>query len=162
MRREEYPLSEIPAQLQTIFISAEDSGFYRHGGIDFAAAARALFQNRKSGRIVSGASTITMQLARMVHPRIPGRKVTMRLKAAEAFAAVRIEAKLSKNKYLRCISIRSRSETALKASEALPVRSTERNRANSHPARCLRFPLFPDVLRCTVRFPDQPTVLTAP
>jgi penicillin-binding protein 1C len=100
MRREEYPLSEIPAQLQTIFISAEDSGFYRHGGIDFAAAARALFQNRKSGRIVSGASTITMQLARMVHPRIPGRKVTMRLKAAEAFAAVRIEAKLSKKQIL--------------------------------------------------------------
>ena len=55
----------IPIKLQKCIITFEDKRFYTHFGIDIFAIARALMQNIKSKRIISGASTITMQLARL-------------------------------------------------------------------------------------------------
>ncbi len=87
---------DIPDVLKRVFIIAEDSRFYFHYGIDPLAVFRAWFQNRSSGRIVSGASTITMQLAGIVSGSGDG----YRSKLLEMFNALRIESRLSKSKIL--------------------------------------------------------------
>lgn len=89
-------LAEIDPDLLKTFIVSEDRRFYDHGGVDLRAAARALAQNVGAGRVRSGASTITMQLARMLHPS--GR--TWRGKAVQALWALRLEAHLSKQEIL--------------------------------------------------------------
>ena len=97
VRREFLPLSEIPPFAQECFIEAEDRHFYSHHGIDFAAIARAAFQNVSEARTVSGASTITMQLARIIRPNP---KRTLFVKTREAFDALCLETRLSKSEIL--------------------------------------------------------------
>ncbi len=98
LHREFTPLEEFPEELVKEFISQEDSLFYFHPGVDVFAVARAVFQNKANDKIVSGASTITMQLVRMIEPR--SEKVTLTKKIAEAFKALHLEAKLSKKQIL--------------------------------------------------------------
>ena len=90
------------------FIAAEDTNFYRHGGIDVAALVRAAYQNLSTRQVISGASTITMQLARMVIPREEGKPVTLGVKIAEAWTALRIESKLSKERILDSVALSCR------------------------------------------------------
>ena len=97
IRREFLPLEKIPAFVQSIFIEAEDKKFYSHHGIDFAAILRASFQNASEGRTVSGASTITMQLARIINPH---RSRNIFVKVVESFDALRLEARFSKKEIL--------------------------------------------------------------
>lgn len=59
-------LNEVPPMLIHATIAAEDKHFYTHGGIDFGALLRALWQNVRAMKIVSGASTITQQTARLM------------------------------------------------------------------------------------------------
>ena len=62
------PLEDIaPVFIQAI-LATEDAAFYHHGPLDVQAIVRASRDSLQAGRIVSGASTVTMQLARMVHP----------------------------------------------------------------------------------------------
>ena len=96
VRREWASLDEIPPGTVQIFISAEDRRFYFHPGVDVLSVGRSIAQNARAGRVVSGASTITMQLARMVNPHSGG----MRGKIQETRDALRIEAKLSKDEIL--------------------------------------------------------------
>ena len=63
-RRTYVPLKNISPYLVAATIATEDSGFYSHPGFDIFAIARALWQNYQSGTTISGASTITQQLAR--------------------------------------------------------------------------------------------------
>jgi 1A family penicillin-binding protein len=63
-RRNYIPLSQISPALVAATIATEDKEFYSHPGFDLAAMLRALWQNYQSGGTVSGASTITQQLAR--------------------------------------------------------------------------------------------------
>ena len=56
-----------PLFLQAI-IATEDRRFYQHGAVDLRAIARAMLEAIQAKRIVSGGSTITMQLARMINP----------------------------------------------------------------------------------------------
>jgi penicillin-binding protein 1C len=56
-----------PLFLQAI-IATEDRRFYQHGAVDLRAIARAILEAIQAKRIVSGGSTITMQLARMINP----------------------------------------------------------------------------------------------
>ncbi len=91
VKREWVSLDQIPAGVRRIFIRAEDRRFYLHPGI--AASA---WRNFRAGEIVSGASTITMQLARIIKPHPPG----MKGKLIEAWDALRLEAKLSKQEIL--------------------------------------------------------------
>lgn len=60
------PLSTISSNAVAAILSVEDADFREHGAVDWAAAARALWQNAVSMRIVSGASTISMQTAAML------------------------------------------------------------------------------------------------
>ena len=96
VKREWASLGEIPPGVSKIFIRAEDRRFYFHFGIDVFSLAGSIYRNHKAARIVSGASTITMQLARLVHPHGGG----FAGKVSEAFDALRIEAKLSKKEIL--------------------------------------------------------------
>ena len=96
VKREWVSLNAIPAETLRVFIRAEDRRFYLHGGLDPLAIAAAAVRNRQAGRTVSGASTITMQLARLIKPH--GRD--MAGKIGEAFDALRLEARLSKNQIL--------------------------------------------------------------
>ena len=95
--RFEVPLSQIsPTVVQTILL-VEDRNFYRHGGIDFSAAFRAFFQNLRYGRIVSGASTISMQLAGMTET---GPRRSLKRKIRQIVKARRLEQLYSKNRLL--------------------------------------------------------------
>lgn len=57
---------EVDAGYLAQLIAFEDKRFYRHSGVDLRAAARAISQAVRNGRIVSGGSTLTMQVARLL------------------------------------------------------------------------------------------------
>ncbi|MAT43408.1 MAG: hypothetical protein CL609_13810 [Anaerolineaceae bacterium] len=65
-RRTYVPLEDISPFLIAATIATEDKEYYNHPGFDPVAVARAFWQNYTAGDIVSGASTITQQLARML------------------------------------------------------------------------------------------------
>lgn len=90
------PLASFPKHVRDAVLAAEDRRFFSHPGVDVGAVLRAATTNVLRRRIVSGASTLTMQLARTLrpHPRTLWGKVT------EMSLAVRIEASLSKNQIL--------------------------------------------------------------
>ncbi len=69
MWRIQTPLSQISPYLQLSLLGFEDRWFYFHPGVNPLALVRALRQNIQSGHIVSGGSTITMQIARMMEPK---------------------------------------------------------------------------------------------
>lgn len=74
------PDAPLPPLLVQAFIAAEDRRFGRHPGVDPVALVRALVQNLRSQRVVSGASTLVQQLARQLrpHPRnFPGKLYEM-------------------------------------------------------------------------------------
>ncbi len=62
------PLRLVAPSFVQAVIAAEDSRYAQHGPVDYLAFARAAWQAVRARHIVSGASTITMQLARMIHP----------------------------------------------------------------------------------------------
>jgi penicillin-binding protein 1C len=62
------PLNQVSPQFTHAILAAEDASFYHHGALDMKAAIRASKEAIHAKRIVSGASTITMQLARMLDP----------------------------------------------------------------------------------------------
>jgi penicillin-binding protein 1C len=62
------PLKQVSPHFVQAILAAEDGRFYQHGPLDLWAIGRALRDSLQAGRIQSGASTITMQLARMLNP----------------------------------------------------------------------------------------------
>ncbi len=89
-------LHEIPAILQQAFIFAEDKRFFSHLGVDWQARWHALLQNLLARRIVRGASTITEQSVRMLHPR----PRTFWSRWLETFEAIQLERRFSKGEIL--------------------------------------------------------------
>ncbi|MGN0729145.1 penicillin-binding protein 1C [Treponema sp.] len=87
----------VPPKFEACILAFEDRRFYFHSGIDYPALARAVFQNIKKGRIVSGGSTITMQTARLLQGN---RKRTYFQKAKEAAIAILLEARFTKKTIL--------------------------------------------------------------
>ncbi|HVP10282.1 MAG TPA: penicillin-binding protein 1C [Phycisphaerae bacterium] len=85
--RRPVPLDRISLWLTKATVAVEDERFYQHPGVDPIAIVRAIGQNVRHGRIVSGASTITMQIARMMDDR----PRTWSAKTAEAFRAIQLE-----------------------------------------------------------------------
>lgn len=80
-----------------MLVAYEDKRFFEHGGVDPLALIRAAWQMLSHGRIVSGGSTLTMQVARLLEPR-EGRTLTAKLR--EMRRAIELEAKLSKREIL--------------------------------------------------------------
>ncbi|MBI5205843.1 MAG: penicillin-binding protein 1C [Nitrospirae bacterium] len=84
---------DIPDIVKNAFIAAEDERFYNHNGVDFKAVIRALRDNLREGRIVSGASTISQQVVRLIYPH----ERTYKDKIIEIFRSGRLEENLSKD-----------------------------------------------------------------
>ncbi len=89
-------LEEVSPQLIDALIEKEDSRFYYHIGVDPFAISRALIQNILGGERVSGASTISMQTARM----LTGGYRTYASKVYEMFVAFQLELRFSKKELL--------------------------------------------------------------
>jgi penicillin-binding protein 1C len=80
-----------------LLLAYEDRRFYSHGGVDPFALGRAALQLITRGHIVSGGSTITMQLARLMEPR---RERSVYAKLRQMVRALEIEQQLNKDQIL--------------------------------------------------------------
>lgn len=90
------PLYKIPEILQKAFVTSEDRHFFEHNGMDFRARVSALWQNIRVGKAVRGASTITEQVVRIIHPR----PRTLWSRWIEGFEAMLLERNSSKGEIL--------------------------------------------------------------
>lgn len=90
-------LSEINPDFIKATIAVEDKRFRFHHGVDPGAILRALKQNLSSGGIVSGASTISMQVIRLITPK----ERTLWNKVIETVHAIRLETLYSKDEILK-------------------------------------------------------------
>jgi penicillin-binding protein 1C len=88
---------DVDPRYLAMLIAYEDKRFYAHGGVDPRALLRAAWQAVRHGRIVSGGSTLTMQVARLLEPR-PQRGLSAKL--AEMIRAMQLESALSKAQIL--------------------------------------------------------------
>jgi len=99
-KRSYIPLNKISPYLIAATIATEDKDFYNHPGFDLLALARALWSNYRAGGIVSGASTITQQLARMI--LLPEQRFAQSYerKASEIILAAEITRRFTKEEVL--------------------------------------------------------------
>ena len=98
-RRTYVPLNKISPALVAATIATEDKDYYSHPGYDVWAIIRAIWQNYTSGEIVSGASTITQQLARTLLAA-PQQRISYFRKAREIILAAEITRQYSKDQVL--------------------------------------------------------------
>ena len=96
-RRYLTPYDQIPQRLVQAFLSAEDSTFFEHQGVNFSAIIRAAIANFMAGQVVQGGSTITQQIAKSLY--LSPEKNLMR-KAKELFLAFQLEKYLTKEEIL--------------------------------------------------------------
>lgn len=89
--------ADVDPLLIRMLVAYEDKRFYEHSGIDVMALGRAALQLVTNGRIVSGASTLSMQVARLLEPR-QGR--SLQAKLTQMARAVQIERRLTKGEIL--------------------------------------------------------------
>ncbi len=93
-----FPKTEkVPSKYADCLVAFEDKRFWWHPGVDPAGLLRSLVQNIRGGRVISGGSTITMQVIRMARNN-PGR--TILEKVIEVAMATRLELTYSKRSIL--------------------------------------------------------------
>ena len=90
------PIADIDPKLIAAFVAVEDRRFFAHGAIDWRAVARAAWHDARARRVVSGASTIAMQTARLLHPT--PRKISGKI--VQTLWALRLGAHLSRQEML--------------------------------------------------------------
>ena len=100
-RRTYVPLDQISPEVVAATLATEDKDFYNHPGYDVFAILRALWQNYTSGETVSGASTITQQVARtiLLSPSERAQRTYLR-KAREIILAGEITRRYTKDQIL--------------------------------------------------------------
>jgi len=91
------PYDQIPKRLVQAFISAEDSTFFEHQGVNFLAIFRAAVANFLAGQVVQGGSTITQQIAKSLYLS-PDRNIIRKVR--ELFVSFQLEKTLSKEEIL--------------------------------------------------------------
>lgn len=91
------PVDSVPAKFEKALLTSEDKWFYYHPGLNPVSISRALFSNIKEHRIVSGGSTITMQVARISGGN---RKRNYSNKIIEMLSALKLEIFRSKKQIL--------------------------------------------------------------
>ncbi|MDM8551847.1 PBP1A family penicillin-binding protein [Desulfobacterales bacterium HSG2] len=96
-RRIVTPLSEMPKMLIKAFVAAEDSRFFKHGGVDVISIVRAFLKNIEAGAVVQGGSTITQQVIKYFL-LTSEKKYTRKIK--EAILAYRIDKAFTKEEIL--------------------------------------------------------------
>ncbi|HEY0782112.1 MAG TPA: transglycosylase domain-containing protein, partial [Thermoanaerobaculia bacterium] len=88
---------ELPKVLVQAVLASEDSNFFQHGGVDAIGIGRAALTDLRAGRVVQGASTISMQLARSL---FLSREKIWKRKIEETLMAVELEKSYSKQQIL--------------------------------------------------------------
>ncbi|MBK9962742.1 MAG: penicillin-binding protein 1C [Saprospiraceae bacterium] len=97
-----FPITKkLPETYKQALIFYEDKNFYRHFGIDPFALVRAFYQNLKNGKVISGASTISMQLARLC---LKNKSRSIFTKLEEMYLTIGFEFLYSKEKILQLYS----------------------------------------------------------
>ena len=96
-RRTPIRYDDIPPNLEFAILAAEDTNFYHHPGVDILGLGRAAMQLVTSGKIQSGGSTITMQVARNYFLSF---EQTFTRKFTEIFISLKMEQELSKHEIL--------------------------------------------------------------
>jgi penicillin-binding protein 1A len=91
-------LAELPDHLIKAVLATEDRRFYEHFGLDVAGTLRAIAANARAGAVVQGGSSITQQLAKNLF--LSGER-TIERKVKEAFLAIWLESRLTKNEILK-------------------------------------------------------------
>jgi penicillin-binding protein 1A len=91
-------LDQLPDHLIKAVLATEDRRFYEHFGIDIAGTLRAVVTNARAGGVVQGGSSITQQLAKNL---FLSNERTIERKINEAFLALWLESRLSKNDILK-------------------------------------------------------------
>jgi penicillin-binding protein 1C len=91
-------VADVDPRFLQMLLAYEDHRYFVHSGVDWVAVARALGQVFQKGRVVSGASTLTMQVARLLEPR---RERSLTAKARQMLRAKQLESRLSKQDILR-------------------------------------------------------------
>lgn len=91
------PLDSVPLRFKECALAFEDRYFYWHPGINPVALLRAAMANLRAGTVVQGGSTLTMQVARMMHPGAPR---TLANKLIEMLWALRLELAYSKEEIM--------------------------------------------------------------
>jgi penicillin-binding protein 1C len=97
-RRDWAPLLQIAPVAVQASLAAEDQRFYQHSGVDPLGVLRALWLNVRSRRVAYGASTISMQLIRLVEPELNTQRALGKL--TQALHAARLERALGKAEIL--------------------------------------------------------------
>ncbi len=92
------PLEDFPDNLIKATLATEDRRFYDHFGIDIAGTARALVTNAQAGGVRQGGSSLTQQLAKNL---FLSNERTIERKVNEAFLAIWLETRLTKNEILK-------------------------------------------------------------
>ena len=92
------PLDQFPDSLIKAVLATEDRRFYEHFGIDLPGTARAFVTNARAGGVVQGGSSLTQQLAKNL---FLNNERTIERKIKEAFLAMWLEARLTKNEILK-------------------------------------------------------------
>lgn len=90
-------LDTVPEKFAKALITYEDKRFWSHPGVDILSLGRALKQNVTSGKVISGGSTITMQVIRLSRK---GKSRTVLEKIIESILATRLELRYSKAQIL--------------------------------------------------------------
>ena len=91
------PLDELPALYLDAVVAVEDHRFYTHGGIDYIAVCRAVWNDLQAGAFIEGGSTITQQLAKNLYFT---QEKQLTRKVAELFMAWELEARYTKDEIL--------------------------------------------------------------
>lgn len=99
-RGQPLPLAELGERIVVTTRVSEDERFFEHDGVDGLAVARAVSQNVRHGRLVSGASTITQQLVKLLDTRGQPGERTAWIKLREAARAENLDAALDKAEIL--------------------------------------------------------------
>lgn len=92
-------LEDFPESLLFWVIQLEDNRFYLHNGFDSAAILRSAYLNLKAGKIISGASTISMQVSRMLYKEYFPQNIYAK-KILEIIFSIRLNLKFSKKEIL--------------------------------------------------------------
>lgn len=100
-RGQPLPLAELGERIVTATRVSEDERFFEHDGVDGLAVARAVSQNVRHGRLVSGASTITQQLVKLLDTRGQPHERSAWVKLREAARAENLDAALEKAEILQ-------------------------------------------------------------
>jgi len=92
-----FPVADsVPVKFKDCIIAFEDKRFYHHIGVDFLAMSRAMKQNLKAKNVVSGGSTLSMQVIRLSRKQ----DRTLWQKLLEVILAIRLEIKYNKDEII--------------------------------------------------------------